>query len=409
MKKLLSNLTRLIYGFTAAFLLAGIVTEFLPVQLVQANPLQLTNRSLTITSSANGTISTDIAGNPQNPGSGGNGVETGETFSFILPQAGNIGSMDFLYCTTPLPGTACTAPTGLDASNVSSVTNQSGWTDSGGTTFALYSAVTNDIKVSRVTVGYESNTSTPVSIIFGGNSGSYITNPTTSNSTFFVRITLYSDNAFSSPVDWGTVASSTATQVNITAKVQEELAFSVGTTVTPPGNACAPFSDNGALQLGDTNGVLSPILAYAGHSYFRVSTNATHGLAVEYSGNTLTNGSNSITAIGTTAANSVPGTPQFGLAIDTSDTESGSGYSFNYLVASTSPTNYSLGAGTISTGGSAYFAFTATSMTTPQIIASSPSIIVCDTGSVRYLGNIAFATPAGIYTTTITYIAVPTY
>ncbi|MGD0284221.1 MAG: hypothetical protein ABSB12_01305 [Candidatus Saccharimonadales bacterium] len=347
MKKLLSNLTRLIYGFTAAFLLAGIVTEFLPVQLVQANPLQLTNRSLTITSSANGTISTDIAGNPQNPGSGGNGVETGETFSFILPQAGNIGSMDFLYCTTPLPGTACTAPTGLDASNVSSVTNQSGWTDSGGTTFALYSAVTNDIKVSRVTVGYESNTSTPVSIIFGGNSGSYITNPTTSNSTFFVRITLYSDNAFSSPVDWGTVASSTATQVNITAKVQEELAFSVGTTVTPPGNACAPFSDNGALQLGDTNGVLSPILAYAGHSYFRVSTNATHGLAVEYSGNTLTNGSNSITAIGTTAANSVPGTPQFGLAIDTSDTESGSGYSFNYLVASTSPTNYSLGAGTI--------------------------------------------------------------
>ena len=123
----------------------------------------------------------------------------------------------------------------------------------------------------------------------------------------------------------------------------------------------------------------------------------------------MTNGTNSITAIGTTAADSTPGSPQFGLAIDTSDTESGSGYSFNYLAASTSPTDYSLGAGTITSGGSAYFAFTASSMTTPQLIASSPSIVACDTGSVRYLGNIAFATPAGIYTTTITYIAIPTY
>ena len=179
--------------------------------------------------------------------------------------------------------------------------------------------------------------------------------------------------------------------------------------LTDPSTTCIPFSDSGALNLGDVNGVLSPAVAYAAHSYFRVSTNALHGLVVEYSGDTLKSGSNSITAIGTTPANSTPGTAQFGLAIDSSDTEGGDGYSFTYLTASAAPVNYSNGAGTITSGGTAYFAFDTSSTSSPKILASSTGIIVCDTGSVRYLGNIAYATPAGIYSTTITYIAIPTY
>ncbi|HUD07863.1 MAG TPA: hypothetical protein VMQ52_02185 [Candidatus Saccharimonadales bacterium] len=409
MKKSFPNIVRAVYGFIGIFFVAMIATEFLPVQLVSAYPAALIQRSLSVTSSANGTITTDMAGNPAAAGSGGNGAETGETFSFILPQTGNIGSIDFLYCTTPLAGTSCIAPTGLNASTVLAVQSQTGWTDTGGSPFVISSASTSDIKVSRTTPGDETNISTAVAISFGGLSTDYITNPTTDNSTFFVRITLYSDNAFSTPVDQGTVASSTATQVNITAKVQEELAFSVGTTVTSPAGNCSPFGDTGALTLGDSNGVLSPLITYSAHSYFRVSTNATHGLVIEYSGKTLANGTNNITAIGTTAANSTPGIPQFGLALDSSDTESGSGYSFAYLAPSSSPVNYSQGAGTITSGGTAYFAFDTSSVTNPKIISSSTGIIICDTGSVRYMANIAYATPAGIYTTTITYIAVPTY
>ncbi len=397
-------------GFIALFFIVLVVSEFLPVQLVRASAVELISRSLTITSSANGTINSDIALNPAAPGSGGNGQKTAETFSFILPQTGNIGSIDYLYCTTPLPGTTCTAPTGLSTSNVLSIQSQTGWTDTGGTAFALSSATSNEIKVSRTTPGNETNTSTPVSMKFGGQTSDYITNPTTANTTFFVRITLYSDNAFTTAVDQGTVVSSTAQQINIIAKVQEELAFSVGTTITAPGIGCTPYSDLGSLQLGDTNGVLSPATAYDAHSYFRVSTNATNGLAIDYSGNTLTSGAtNNIAAIGTTATPSHPGTPQFGLAIDSSDLEGGSGYSFTYLSASTSPVDYSNGAGTITNSGSANFAFDTTSTTTPRLIASSTGIIVCDTGSVRYLGNIAYSTPAGIYTTTITYIAIPTF
>jgi hypothetical protein len=399
----------MIYGLLAVLLVALIVMEFLPVRLVSAYPAEITNRSLTVTSSANGTVTTDAAGNPMAAGSGGNGAKTGESFSFILPQAGNIGSVDFLYCTTPLPGTTCTAPTGLTAANVLSIVSQTGWTDTGGTVFVLNTVTANELKIYRLTPGDETNISTPVTVSFGGTSASYITNPTADNTTFFVRITLYSDNNFTTTVDQGTVASSTATQVVVTARVQEELAFSVGTTLTAPGSTCTPFSDSGALNLGDSNGVLSPFVTYDAHSYFRVSTNAVNGLVIEYSGATLSSGPSSIAAIGTTPASSTPGAPQFGLAIDSSDTEGGDGYSFTYLAASTVPVNYSLGNGTITSGGSAYFAFDTSSTSSPQLLASSPSIIECDTGSVRYIGNIAFTTPAGLYTTTITYIAIPTY
>jgi len=75
-----------------------------------------------------------------------------------------------------------------------------------------YSTVTvNDIKISQASPVNQTNTSTPVVLTFGGLATDYITNPTTPNTTFFVRISLYSDNAFTNEVDQGTVASSTAT------------------------------------------------------------------------------------------------------------------------------------------------------------------------------------------------------
>jgi len=397
MGKTSAYIVRMADGSLATFFLLLLILLFLPIRLVDASsPDELISRSLTVTSSANGLITSDIAGNPAAAGSGGNGAETGETFSFILPQTGNVGSIDFLYCTTPLPGTSCTAPTGLSTSNVHAVQAQTNW--AGGTSFSVSSVTSNEIKISQASPVNQTNTSTPVILTFGGLSNDYITNPTTSNTTFFVRISLYSDNAFTNEVDQGTVASSTATQINLTAKVQEELAFSVGTTyVSPNSPTCTPFNDAGALQLGDSNGVLSASQAYFANSYFRVSTNATHGLVIEYSGNTLTSGSNNITAIGTTEATSTPGSPQFGLGMDLTDPDN----SFTYL---TPTANYGLGG-----AGTPEFAFSAASTTSPVPLATSNGIIVCDTGSVRYIGNIAYSTPAGIYNTTITYIAIPTY
>jgi hypothetical protein len=381
---------------TAFTLVAALVVGnavFLPQR---AHAAQITTRSLTISSSANGSITTGTAG------SGSNGSKTKETFNFTLGTTGTVGSIEYQYCTTPLPGTTCTAPTGMDASTVTSIggTSATGWTL--GT--AGNAPTANDIKITHTAASMSGAQNFILGA--GGTGTDYIKNPTSDNTTFFVRITTYSDTGWATPVDQGTVASSTAQQVDITAKVQETLNFSVGTTVTAPSTSCTAFSDTGALALGDVNGVLSFTQAYDAHSYFRVSTNAINGTKVYYSGDTLKSGSNSITSIGTTATASAVGSSQFGLGIDSADTQSGSGYSFTSLTR-TSP--YDQANGTITNAGTAKFAFDTGTVSTPAQIASSSGTITCDTGSVRYLGNVSTTTPPGIYTTTVTYLAVPTY
>lgn len=370
---------------------------------------QILTRSLTMSSSANGSITTG------DPGSGINGQKARYTFTFTMPTTGNVGSVLFQVCTTPFPGTTCTTPTGFTAANVSSLTSTAFSAFSVDTSTNLTGAPwncsgtapgrTNCIAITDATPASLGGAAT---IAFGGGASDYITNPTTDNQTFYVRITTYSAANFTGAVDNGTVANSTAQQIDITAKVQETLNFSVGSTAASPnGNTCTALNDTGALQLGDTDGVLSFTQAYDAHSYFRISTNAANGTKVYYSGDTLKSGSNSIAAIGGTAAVSDVGASQFGLAIDNTDLQSGNGYSFSSLAA-TAP--YDNGDGTIvEPGGTAQFAFQTTSLTTPIEIATTNSVIACDTGSVRYLANISTTTPPGIYTTTITYLAVPVF
>lgn len=378
--------------FAAAFLLfAAWVVGDLAILTRQATAAQITSRKLTLSSSANGDITTGAAG------SGTNGAQARHTFDFTASGA-SIGSIEFLYCTTPLPGTTCTAPTGMDASTVTTV---------GGTSATGWSLGTsgNAPTASRIRITHTAAAVSTVNFAFGTGAGGgtdRIKNPTT-DSTFFVRITAYSDTAWTTSVDQGTVANSTTQQIDVTAKVQEVLNFSVGSTVTAPGSSCTAYSDSGALTLGDpTDGTLSFAQAYDAYSFFRVSTNANGGTIIYYSGDTLKSGANSITAAGTSAVASSVGSSQFGIGIDSANAS----HSFTSLTP-TAP--YNAGNGTITNGGTAQFAFSTASVTTPVQIASASGTIVCDTGSVRYLGNISTTTPPGIYTTTISYLAVPTY
>jgi hypothetical protein len=370
-------------------LMAGWVVTDALILMPHASAAQITDRKLTLTSSANGNITTGAAL------SGTNGAQTRHTFDFTLGTTGTVGSIELEYCTTPLPGTTCTAPTGLDVSTVSTVggTSASGW--------SLGTLTANRLRITHT----PGSMSGALNFAFGTGSGGgtdYIKNPTTDNTTFFVRITTFSDAAYTTAVDQGTVANATADQIDITAKVQETLNFSVGSTYTAPTASCVALT-NANLPLGDpAEGVLDFTQAYDAHSYFRVSTNANGGTVVYYSGDTLKNGANTITAIGTTATASAPGTQQFGLAVDSADA--------NHSFASLAPTApYDGGDGTITNGGTAQFAFDTASVTTPDQIAAATGTITCDTGSVRYLGNISTTTPPGIYTTTISYLAVPTY
>jgi hypothetical protein len=425
----LSNILRRFSAlFAAILLLAGIAIPLATPSPADAVAL-LTARSLTLSSSAVGTVSTG------NPGEGNNGAKTKHTVGFTLATGGNVGSILIQYCTSPVIGVTCTTPTGFDANNLPNASSTLATTGFNAGAFSVDKATSNPsgcnggtsttrdncVLIKRSSAVSESATAKTVA--YGGSSSDYIKNPTTANYSFYARIFTYSDTGYATLVDNGGVAASTTQGITITAKVAEKLDFSVGTTVTHPTDpqTCTPFNDAGTLTLGDVNGVLATNQAYDAHSYFRVNSNSVGGTVIYYSGDTLKNGANSITSAGlsTNGVSSTPGFKQFGLALDQNDTNpnsnTGAGYSFtdlnpnNHTNIGAHPYDYSAGGGSITSGGTAKFQFDTASLTSPDPVAYSTGGIQCDTGSIRYVANVSNSTPAGIYTTTITYIATGTY
>ena len=353
---------------TAFMLLAGWVIADATLFIQHTSAEQITQRSLRISSSANGSLTA--------------GQNATYTFTFTVSGVPNtsIQSMDFQFCQTPLPGTDCNLPTGMDVTGTTLGTpvGLTGWslgTSGNAPTNSWSNGTSGSGGRVRITRSNAVAVSSPVAatVIFNG-----VDNPTTDNEEFFVRLVTYTDTAWTTVRDNGTVANSTAQQIDITAKVQETLNFSVGTTATTAGATCAALTGSD-LALGDGDGVLSFQQAYDAHSYFRVSTNANNGTIIYYSGDTLKFGSNSITAAGDTAVASQPGTEQFGLAVDDTNTQTAD--QFNFASLSATPP-YDDAEGTITAGGDAAFAFDVDSVTTPVEIASTDpaATITCDTG-----------------------------
>lgn len=388
-------------SFTIAFsIFVALVLADVALFSQRASAAQIIQRRVHVSNSAVGTRTA--------------GQNVTYSFSFTVPGAAStVQSMDFQFCSTPLPGTDCNLPTGQSVTGVAisgSPTGLTGWAlgTAGNAPTNSWSNGTSGtggrVRITR-TAGTNVSSNTAATIAFNG-----ITNPSTADQEFFVRLVTYTDTAWTTSRDNGTVANSTATQIDITAKVQEVLNFSVGVdgnsdgSVDAPTASCNALTEGGALDLGDADGVLSFNQAYDAHSYFRVSTNANNGTVIYYAGDSLVYDTNEINEVGTTATASAPGTEQFGLAIDSGDTVT-NGFSFTQLSA-TAP--YDNGDGLL-TAGTTQFAFDDSSLTTPLQLASAANPITCETGSVRYLGNISTTTPPGIYTTSISYIATPTY
>lgn len=272
-------------------------------------------------------------------------------------------------------------------------------------------------------------------------------------------------------VDGGvTVANVMTDSIHIVTKVLETMSFSVGIqnpdTVDKVGNSqhgtCEIMSQTSTLT-GLTDNRLNlgnPAAEYSletgkawdVYSYWRLSSNSSGGATVYYSGNTLANTSGDTIAPMATSPSvvSAPGTEQFGLGfvdagldalantlnpgdpgyVDGGDTfqagyntprsfpfitlASQTGAPYNTLAAQPISDDYNSATGTIDNGlggaGTAKFKFLATSNTIPEPIAKqSESVISCATAKMRYVGNIAADTPAGVYTTKINYLAAPQY
>ncbi|MFA7315310.1 MAG: hypothetical protein WC059_00715 [Candidatus Paceibacterota bacterium] len=118
-----------------------------------------------------------------------------------------------------------------------------------------------------------------------------------------------------------------------------------------------------------------------------VNTNAPYGYILTVQGDTLTSGGNTITAIGGTNTTPTAGTNRFGIRA----TATG-------------------GSGAVSSPYSASgFAYAGTTTTASTLASASTGDDVTTTYSVRSVATIEQVLPAGSYTTTLTFVATPTF
>jgi len=206
---------------------------------------------------------------------------------------------------------------------------------------------------------------------------------------------------------------------------------SAGATVYYSGHTLSNTSGDEIAPIGTTAAKSAPgseqfglaidTVALSGSTGVPNLDDGTYGVDYSTAGNTYENGADN-TAAGVVAAGTTIGSggvdpsvlTDLGADLVTPDY---SGLNKSYHTPKLDPlvpeTNYGGGSGLITGavgGGQALFAFDPQSDTVPAPIATENSQVVdCVTAKMRYIGNIAATTPAGIYTTKINYIAAPQY
>jgi len=348
------------------------------------------------------------------------GVSYLVTFSPVTTGTTVQGVIVDFCSTSPIIGDTCTVPTSFTVGTPTI----SGFTIPGESGGSWTAASLNSGRTLEITNG--SATGTP-----SGSAASFTLttahNPNTTNTTFYARILTFDTTGHTGSytdtgtniglLDAGGIALSTANNITITAKVQETLTFCIYTTGGPCGTG-------NTVTLGDTHGVLSTAGPFVDKStLYDVATNASSGVAIRVKGDTLKTGSNSITAIGATAAKSATGTSQFGFCTYKSSGASGltpvtlydgTGTGFGGGSGDCSTTTQTAGTGSTGGNGSGgtepYFGFDATntSSTYGQVFANKTAG-ASSTGTIAFIGNISTTQQAGIYTTTLIFVATGTY
>ncbi len=367
------------------FLVAILLLSF-PIHEVSA--AQITARSLTLQAGV-----TDGGSKPS-------GV-VNHFFSFTIPSTNNVGSIQFKYCT--IASGSCTTPSGLDTTSATmgSQTGATGFTLVNTTNGSPYLTRTAASISSGQAVTYQLLTVTNPdnTICFGG------TTPQSNNCTFFVRITTYlATNATGSPIDAGTVAASTATQITLTGTMPESLVFCVGGTVsTTSGIPDCSTATSGALSF---NQLFSPTDTATTTSQMAASTNAGSGYDISVNGVTLTSGSSTITAMGSSTTG-VRGTSQFGLNLKANTVATSTPAIGIEVAPASNGTNFK---GQALAGYNTVDNF---KFVTGDSIADSSNGGASGTDAqiftLSYIVNVNGAQPAGTYTTTLTYICTPTF
>lgn len=343
---------------TRLAIMAVVVAIIVPLQT--ANAAQITGRKFTLSSSAPAATAVNY------------------TFaSSALPTAATpVKSVAAQACTNA--SGACTTPTGFSAASSTLASQPSGLGSA--TSWTVDTAVAGSLRITHAT--NSTNPSGAVSIAWNG-----VTNPTASNTTYYLRVTSYSDSAWTTAVDSGTVAVSTANQIVVTADVSETLTFCTGTS------GVTTTSCTGATGSSVDFGTLSPSATGSGLSQIGVGTNGQSGYSITVNGTTLTSGANTISALAAQTA-STTGTEQFGINLRDNTTPN-------------------IGLDPDGTGNATP---TASYNTVDQFRFVTGDSLASDTGAdafrrfhVSYIANIATDTEAANYSATLTYICTATF
>ena len=303
--------------------------------------------------------------------SGVPGAITDYTLSFRYMTPAAVGSVDLLFCDNPIPYEPCVVPTGLDVSGavLSSQTGETG--------FSILSKDTNHIVLSRL----------PNMITTAGMSSytlSGIHNPTDTSKAFSIRLRTHAAADASGPqIDFGSVRGQVTTSIMLETQVPPMLIFCMAQEVE---YNCASTNETYYTDMGE----LDPSTTLTTQSQMAVGTNATGGFAITVYGSPPTAGTNVVNAA-TLPTESLPGTDQFGIN----------------LVENTAP---AIGA---NPEGDWINALPTSDYSVPSkykyisgdVVASSPNVSLMKKFTVSYIFNTSPSLRAGVYTTTINFVA----
>lgn len=407
----LHQLKRSLSGLGAFTLATGLIMQVaFPGGIAFAATQPITPRSLTLKST--GLVANDIDGDGIADGGSMPGATVNHLFNFTVHNsAAQLGSITFQYCTTGEPvtsGIGCEAPDGLDVSGATLAADGGDITGfTGLTTSSVDDA--SDGKVNTITISLAAPTAVSDSALSKEFTG--IVNPTTTNQTFYVRISTYTSLDGTGTVnDAGTVAASTANPIYLSGTMPESLIFCTGHDISETNNV----PDCSRASAGDIffNQLFSSTSTAWATSQMAASTNAGTGYAITVNGPTLASGSNQITALGTGDV-SKPGTSQFGMNLVADDDANAATPAITPSSAAvTSPTGNTFYHGQpvapYATGGDAstatYAYATGDTVANSNSLASDPQVF-----TATYMVNVPGHQPAGTYATTLTYICTATF
>ena len=401
---------------TSAVAAAAVLTvaAVLPAVLLgRADAAQVSSRSIQISNSATGAT----------------GVEY--TIQFTLASAStNLEGVVIDICsgnTSPLIGVACSAPTsfswGATPTIVSATVggdNIAGWTVgtlNGNRTLTLsdttgVATAANDI--ATIVVSGVTNPS-DVDVVTAGNQVG----------TFYGRMVTYNDSAevanyldtngttVTGVVDFGGSALSTTNDLTVTARVQEFIRFCVYTNGFQSSGTerdCASGSGS-AIDIPDATTPLNSNGVLTQNAFFNLASNALNGVNVRMwsdngSDGVLKSGTYTITAFGpilddTCSPDSTnTSTEQFGMRIDGPSVNEAAPYNCASGNHGWDADNTAGGgANDATTVGSAY----------GDTIATTAGATDADEALMEFAAKSSLTTEAGIYSTTLNYIATGTY